>query len=450
MYFNQILQIVLFSQDYASTVHRPVVKDVKMNWDTPEVKSWKAEATEVQQNLFEMLGGDQMKPRVYSRQNNKDFERKIAYAMFGPPPQLPNPQLNSGTGYSKKQLKAVHKTSKAIFKQTEKEEVSLFFLFVCIKTGEEHILCPLFRIFTEIKHDTEDSEEDYIYVDGNQRVYKSWLDYLEHNKLPRCFMCYPHKGVYTTTNSKVNIDFGESPACKSYDRALAAVDITTSLVATAFGITALAIPVAAPIAITATVLGLTSGIIGFGRSARTLADRYKHKQTLGLNSSEARSNWIGIAGNSVGLALGSISMVASRILHGTRVAGLNAGVASLSVGSTTLKGLSVLNHFANVGKKMVNEEDVTSLDAFQMAASVFFFTGSVVSTREAFGALLHLKSSGVDMRMADLLRMVHSKSALSAEVVEATTTSKDGKDIIDEPDMIWPDSEDQYWKCNIL
>jgi hypothetical protein len=143
-------------------------------------------------------------------------------------------------------------------------------------------------------------------------------------------------------------------------------------------------------------------------------------------------------------------MVASRILHGTRVAGLQAGVASLSAGSTTLKGLSVLNHFANVGNKIVNEEQVTTLDAFQMAASVFFFTGSVVSTREAFGALLHLQSTGDEMRMADILKVVQSKSVLSAEVMEATTTSTDGEDTIEEPDMIWPDDEDQYWKCIIL
>ena len=414
------------------------------------MKSWKAEATEVQQNLYEMLGGEQMKPGVYSRQNTKDFERKIAYAMFGPPPQLPNPQVNSGTGYSKKQLKAIRKTSKVIFKQTDKEEISLFFLFVCIKTNTEHLVSPVFRISTEIKHDAEDSEENYIYVDGNQRVYKEWIGYLKENKLPRCFMCYPHNGVYATTDSKVNVEFGESPACKSTAKFISAVDITTSVVAAAFGITALAIPVSAPIAITATVLGLVSGAIGFGRSARTLTDRHRHGQTLGLNSSEARSNWIGILSNSVGMTLGSISMVASRIVHGTRVTGLEAGVKSLSVGSTTLKGLSILNHFADVGGKLVNKEEVTLLDAFQMATSVFFFTGSVVSTRAAFGALLHLKSSGADLRMADILKVVQSRSALSAEVVEMTTTSRDGENVIDEPDMLWPSEEDRYWKCTIL
>jgi len=263
-------------------------------------------------------------------------------------------------------------------------------------------------------------------------------------------MCYPHKGVYTTTNSKVNVDFGVSPAFKSSDRILGAVDITTSVVAAGLGVTALAVPVVAPVAITAAVLGLASGIIGFGISARTLADRHRHGQTLGLNSSEARSNWIGIAANSVGMALGSVSMVASRIFHGARVAGLQAGMASLSMGSTALKGLSIVNHFAGVGKKIANEEHVTLLDAFQMMSSVFFFTGSVISTQEAFGALLHLKSSGVEMRMADILQVVHSRSAVSAEVIEVTTTSKDGEDTIEEPDMIWPDDEDQYWKCTIL
>lgn len=440
----------MLSYDYASTRQRPVAKYVKLHWDSPEVELWKTEAKEVQQNLYEMMGGDRMKPGVYSRLNRKDFERKIAYAMFGPPPQLPNPQLNAGTGYNNKQLKTVRKTCKAIFKQTEKEEVSLSFLFVCIKTREEHMVSPLFRIPTEIKHDTEEPEDNYIYVDGNQRVYKGWLDYLKHNKLPTCFMCYPHNGIYTTTNSKVNVDFGDSPACKSPDKVVSALDITTSLVAAAFGITAIAVPVSAPFAITATVLGLASGIIGFGRSTRTLVDRHAHGQTLGLNSSEARSNWIGVLSNSVGMALGSISMVASRIVNGTRLAGLNAGMASLSIGSTALKGLTILNHFADVGKKLVDEGEVTSLDAFQMAASVFFFTGSVVSTKSAFGALLHLKSSGVDMKMADILKVVQSRSALSAEVIGAGTTSIDGEDTIEEPEMLWPDDEDQHWKCTIL
>ena len=391
-----------------------------------------------------------MKSGVYSRQNRSDFERKIAYAMFGPPPQLPNRKLNAGTGYKNKQLKAVRKTFKAIFKRTEKEEVSVSFLFVCIKTGEEHMVTPLFKIATEIEHDMEKTEEDYIYVDGNQRVYNGWSDYLKDNRLPKCLMCYPHKGVYTTTNSKVNVEFGESPACSSPDKVISALDITTSLVAAAFGVTALAIPVSAPLAITATVLGLASGIIGFGRSTRTLVDRYSHGQTLGLNSSEARSSWIGVFGNTVGMALGSISMVASRILHGTRVAGLNVGVASLSIGSTALKGLTILHHFADVGKKLVNEEEVTPLDAFQMASSVFFFTGSVVSTRSAFGALLHLKSSGVDMKMADILRVVQARNALSEEVLGAATTSIDGENTIEEPEMLWPDDEDRYSMCTIL
>jgi hypothetical protein len=143
-------------------------------------------------------------------------------------------------------------------------------------------------------------------------------------------------------------------------------------------------------------------------------------------------------------------MVASRIIHGTRVAGLQAGVASLSMGSTTLKGLSVLNNFTNIGKKVVNEEEVTSLDAFQMVTSVFFFTGSVISTRDAFGALHQLKSSGADMSMADILKWVHSRGAVSAEVTETTTASEDCLDSIDEPDTLWPDDEDQYWKCTIL
>lgn len=442
----------VFSQDYASTHERPAVEEVELNWNSPEVESWKAEAIKMQQNIYEMLGGDRMEPGLYSSQNRTDLERKVAYAMYGPPPQLPNRELNAGTGYKKKQLKIVRKTCNVILKQTRYTEVFVSFLFVCIKIPGGKLVTPLFRVVAESirKNDIDESEETAFYVDGSRRVYKGWMDYMKNNKLPKCFMCYPHNGIYTATDSKVDVEFGESPACNLSGKVLDAVDITLTLVVTALGVTALVVPVSAPVAIAAVVGGVASGVFALGRNAKTLVDRRRHRQTLGLNSGEARASWMGVAGSAVGISLGSVSMVASRFVQGTRLVGLKVGVASLSIGATTMKGLTILNHFANIGKKIMDEGEVTPLDAFQVAASVYFFTGSVVSTQAAFGAMVHLKAAGVDLKMAEVLQAVRTRSELSAAVLGVTNSARDGEDTIEEPEMLWPKVDETYCKCTIL
>lgn len=440
----------MLSYDYASTHERPVIEEVELDWNSPEVESWKAEAIKAQQNIYELLGGDRMEPGLYSSQNRTDLERKVAYAMYGPPPQLPNRELNAGTGYKKKKLKIVRKTCNVILKQTGCAEVFVSFLFVCIKIPGGKLVTPLFRVAAERRNYVDESEETAFYVDCSRRVYKGWIDYMKNNKLPKCFMCYPHNGIYTATDSKVDVEFGESPAYNLSGKVLVAVDITLTLVVTALGVTALVVPVSAPVAIAAVVGGVASGVFALGRNTNTLVDRRRHGQTLGLNSSEARASWMGVAASAVGISLGSVSIVASRIVHGTRMVGLKVGVASLSIGATTMKGLTILNHFANIGKKIMDEGEVTPLDAFQMVASVYFFTGSVVSTQTAFGAMMHLKAAGVDLKMAEVLQAVRTRSELSAAVLGVTNSARDGEDTIEEPEMLWPKSEESYCRCTIL
>jgi hypothetical protein len=81
---------------------------------------------------------------------------------------------------------------------------------------------------------------------------------------------------------------------------------------------------------------------------------------------------------------------------------------------------------------------------------VFFFTGSVVSTRTAFAALQSLKAVGVDLKMAEVLQAITSRSAMSVAVIEATNTFIDGEDNIEEPEVLWQKDDDRYWNCAIL
>lgn len=90
---------------------------------------------------------------------------------------------------------------------------------------------PIFTIRRNIskKFDTSKSSKienkaDYEiwYIDTCGRVYKSWIDYVENNNLPKCTMILPKDGFYqadisypiTEDYSTVWLEITESPACK--------------------------------------------------------------------------------------------------------------------------------------------------------------------------------------------------------------------------------------------
>ncbi|PSN56809.1 hypothetical protein C0J52_02676 [Blattella germanica] len=414
---------------------QPIVEEVELRWDSQEVVEWKAVATEQQQSLCELLRNS---PSLYGKNNRIDLEKKIAYAMYGPPERLPGDGF--GTGYKKKQLKKIRSVSNLVFKNNSGSQISVSFLFICVYMKNVNISLPVLRVMTD----------KVLFVDFDHRIYQSWNDFLKNNKLPKCFVCYPRDGIYTEVDGSVDVEFGESPACSLPEKVLNILDITVSVTAAALGVTALAIPFSSPVVIAAAVGGLASGIFGVSRSARTLVDRHNHGQTLGLNSEEARSSWLGVVGNTVGLALGSLSAASSRIAQGARgVVGLSAGAASLSIGAAAVKGLSVVDHIANIGKKLTDEEQVTILDAFQMVSSVFFFTGSVVSTQSAFRTLENLHSLGTNVKMNDILKMIQNRHNLGKEIVNYSSTIIDGEPEIEEPEVIWP-AESKVFKCTIL
>lgn len=86
---------------------------------------------------------------------------------------------------------------------------------------------PIFKILRQIKYGTE-----IWFIDVRGRVYKSWIDYLTNNTLPKCTMVVPKDGIYEPNNnyeiteeySKVWTVVLESPACQSVHQVLNIVD----------------------------------------------------------------------------------------------------------------------------------------------------------------------------------------------------------------------------------
>jgi hypothetical protein len=143
------------------------------------------------------------------------------------------------------------------------------------------------------------SKNGYVFIDASCRIYSSWKDFKENNKLPECQVAYPRNGeLDLDQNDNVLIDFEESPACSALKKVTKGTDIAASIVGvatTAVSIVGLFTPLTAPLAIGCMIAGGTTGIYGFSRSTAQLVDRSKHEESISLADSEARLHWLNIA-----------------------------------------------------------------------------------------------------------------------------------------------------------
>jgi hypothetical protein len=77
--------------------------------------------------------------------------------------------------------------------------------------------------------------------------------------------------------------------------------------------------VGAPLVAASTVGSVTTGVYGFGRSVAALVDRSNHKQSVGVTDAEARSCWLSIAGNSLGIASGQAVRILTKMTQNGQV-----------------------------------------------------------------------------------------------------------------------------------
>lgn len=123
-----------------------------------------------------------------------------------------------------------------------------------------------------------------IFIDENNRVYNSWENYIEDNKLHECLMVLPLNGRYTGNNEgRVMLEKHLSPACSISRMLLRGTDIASSVagVASAGVFIAAMIPaitVAPVVLVSAGVVGAAVGVYSIIRSAFALVDRHQHDE----------------------------------------------------------------------------------------------------------------------------------------------------------------------------
>lgn len=134
-----------------------------------------------------------------------------------------------------------------------------------------------------------------IFIDDVPRVYQSWRQFLDKNKLPKCTMYCPANGKYkgemvgTNQDGRVQLsvllEVYNSPACSIVRKFLVGSDRTKTAVSIGSTATlvAAAIPgvfVAPALIVAAAAGGLAVGAYSVGRSVANLRDRKKHDQVI--------------------------------------------------------------------------------------------------------------------------------------------------------------------------
>ncbi|KAF4528170.1 hypothetical protein B566_EDAN016532 [Ephemera danica] len=349
------------------------------DWEAEDIRNWKREVKEVQQDYCNLLGD-----RDYDEVpiENNLLKRKVGYAFFGVPNNAGNDDENDILGYDDEQCAIINSTCNKLRElQNNNNVINMSTTFVMCKIFEKKIVFPVIRGYN-VQNNT------YHFIDMSLRIYENWQDFLSNNKLPKCIYCYTSNGYYhTDENDNVQVGFGTSPACDLKSRTAEVLDYSGMAVGigcTVVGLASLFVPVVGPITAAALYSGVTTGVYGIGRSANALYDRGTHGQSIGLEDSESRNCWLGIVGGSLCFgAMGSMGYIANAASKGYVVGQVGRVFANtMQISSLTMNGLGILNSTIHMTEKLEKNE-LTTLDVFQFTTSILFFSNSVLSMKTA-------------------------------------------------------------------
>ncbi|XP_034481897.1 uncharacterized protein LOC117787464 isoform X2 [Drosophila innubila] len=239
-----------------------------------------------------------------------------------------------------------------------------------------------------------------IFIDEQGRVYANWRQYVYNNTLPRGTMIAPSQGIYRLTNGEdngVHLMVHATPASRVKYKILKASDKVATVGGLVAGVpvaAALAVPVAPPLLLGATLVGVTAAAYSTVRSASWLYERRQYGQSTSLRDSEARNSWLGVAGGVVGL--GATGAAKALSVAGTEVnAAAQLAVKGINVSSIVISGTGVANSAYDLYLKISDDQPLSSLDLLQIAASLIIFTHSINNLR-----LAHQATDGASLRYA--------------------------------------------------
>lgn len=264
-----------------------------------------------------------------------------------------------------------------------------FYVNILVKNeNTAHILAVL-----RTKKIENGDEKIILYEVHSQRVYHGGCeDYLQNNKLPKCWMGYPRGGRYrhSQCDKRVYLDFRESPSCCTFwpvvdvISTVAGIAGTGVLVATIFCPPLLVVDVLALGAV-----GVTSATSAYGmtRGIYEMVDRGTHDQSISPADPEAFRQWINIV-------LGAGSTLAGCGAFLAKVASL--GGVPIAVNTSSLRVAVNVLRYMNIGMSSVGSiviildlvikflsDNLEPSDLQNFVSLVLLVANIVISTKEA-------------------------------------------------------------------
>lgn len=387
-------------------------------------------AVELQQEYYETIGDADWE--LYEKKDRRFLLQKVAVALCGPPTIEGNLMDNTNDddelklqGYEAldedtcmnvfnrilEQAKYSHNGENIIISVLRvvcvipTREIKFFeitpkdyWLNLHVKKGDSvHIL--VFHVFSirkciSMNHKVKGCK---VFIDHDGREYQSWDDYLTNNKLPKCVMVVPRNGEYSGTivgvegdMPKVNLTVRGSPELGTKAQVINTAD-NISTVANVGAMVAVvgslfAAPAVAPVMVgTAVGVATVSGIYSIGRSIGTLVDRSQHRQSIGLDNMEARSNWINIMISTVGLSF----TAAGKLLTWAATTGRNVKILMSAL--DFLRFTNIATGFIGVANGLGDMiykfsrygKTPSTLEVFQVTTSFLFLGIGVMSNQTA-------------------------------------------------------------------
>ncbi|KAF5304628.1 hypothetical protein FQR65_LT07910 [Abscondita terminalis] len=369
---------------------------------------------EFQQMMFDQLGNRDYDS--FEENQHVHLKNKIGFAKYGPP---------SANEYNEKQKKSIEKTYEKIKAFNNKfskwrNRIVVSFIYNCLepldterkRRAKKH---PNYDPYTDImplpifviRKCKSEINPCRIFIDHDDRVYFTWSDYINNNKLHKCIMVLPKEGRYFgNENDEVMLEKLSSPSCSVAHAVLQGTDIATTATGIGAGcvFVAAAIPAItiAPIALTvAAITGAGVGVYGITRSAVKLADRAQHKETMSFLNSEARGAYLNIVAGSLGFvgagATGLLSNLAARGINIGQVCILNnhgkfysllwqgarAAINVITVTNAGVSAASIANSTYDVFDSWIENGEVSPLAIVQLSSSILFFGNAVYNFRSA-------------------------------------------------------------------
>ncbi|XP_003741638.1 uncharacterized protein LOC100898406 [Galendromus occidentalis] len=328
---------------------------------------WKHEARKVQQGYFLLLG-DRLWDDIGPGEEIV-LRRKIGFGLHGPPFVLPS-DANKHTGYEGEKLELIDEISNKLTQPNKFSSEGIHFacIYILACFDEKSHTIPLFKAKA-----AKTESDSCMFVDTCARVYSSWDDWVNNEKLPACTYCAPMGGSYVADpENEVMLSYSESLATSVGAKVVNALDDTTSAIswaATGLFLASFFVPIARPLATALKMTAGTATVYGAGRGIQGLVDRGKHGQTINVADRDAREHWLDIFGGAMSAGVGLVVKISRK----GRLYFRNA-----KTGNVTISGLGIAHGLEHLADK-IEKGELSSLDIFQFTATVLFFSHAALS-----------------------------------------------------------------------